>query len=159
MNNPEIIGHQPYQYKVIAGWGVLHEKQYPVKDCHEMVMDSKGRLFMLTNETRNNILIYNRDGKLTGSWGKTYPGGHGLTLSNENGEAFLLITDCERRQVIKSTLDGKEIMIIDYPRETNAYANAAEYKPTETAVAPNGDIYVTDGYGLQYVIQYNYKGE
>jgi hypothetical protein len=31
--------------------------------------------------------------------------------------------------------------------------------PTETAVAPNGDIYVADGYGSDYIIQYNHKGQ
>jgi hypothetical protein len=31
--------------------------------------------------------------------------------------------------------------------------------PTETAVAPNGDIYVADGYGSDYIIQYNSKGQ
>ncbi|HNH59905.1 MAG TPA: 6-bladed beta-propeller, partial [Cyclobacteriaceae bacterium] len=33
------------------------------------------------------------------------------------------------------------------------------YHPTETTVAPNGDIYVADGYGSQYVLQFNSKGE
>ncbi len=31
--------------------------------------------------------------------------------------------------------------------------------PTETAVAPNGDIYIADGYGSDYIIQYNHKGQ
>ncbi len=159
MNHSTVIGHASHRYQTVPGWGQLDPDKYPVKDCHEMVMDSRGRLFMLTNETRNNILIYNKDGKLTGSWGTAYPGAHGLTLWNENGTEYLLITDYDRRQVIKTTLDGKEVMVIGYPKETGCYYNEAPYRPTETAVAPNGDIYVTDGYGLQYVIQYNYKGE
>ena len=30
--------------------------------------------------------------------------------------------------------------------------------PTETAIAANGDIYVADGYGEDFIIQYDYKG-
>lgn len=30
--------------------------------------------------------------------------------------------------------------------------------PTATAIAPNGDIYVADGYGLDYIMQYDTKG-
>jgi peptidylamidoglycolate lyase len=62
---------------------------------------------MLTNETQNNILVYNKDGQLiVNSWGTTYPGAHGLTLSDENGEEFLYLTDTVRHQVIKTTLKG-----------------------------------------------------
>jgi hypothetical protein len=36
---------------------------------------------------------------------------------------------------------------------------AAFYVPTFTAFAPNGDFYVTDGYGAGYIHHYNIKGE
>ena len=36
---------------------------------------------------------------------------------------------------------------------------AAKYSPTNLAIAPNGDIYVGDGYGSSYINQYNGKGE
>lgn len=156
---PHIIGHHTHQYKLVQDWGIPPSGNYPVNDCHEMVMDSKERIYLLTNEIKNNILIYNKSGKLLGSWGKEYPGGHGLTISSYGEEEFLLITDHDRHQVIKTTLDGRVLMIIDYPKETGEYSSAGQYKPTETAVAPNGDIYVTDGYGLQFVIQYTGKGE
>lgn len=153
-----MIGHGEHRYRVISGWGNLDPVRYPVADCHEMVMDRKGRIFLLTNHTKNNILIYDRSGKYLGHWGDCYPGAHGLTLADENGEEFLFITDIERHQVIKTTLDGKVIMVLDHPREIADYRTADQYNPTETAIAPNGDIYVTDGYGLQFVIQYDRQG-
>jgi peptidylamidoglycolate lyase len=156
---PQLIGHNTHQYEVLQGWGNLDPEVYPVADCHEMAIDKAGRIFLLTNEAKNNILIYNNSGKLVGSWGNTYPGAHGLSIAEENGSQFLLITDIVRHQVIKTTLDGKELFILDYPKEIAAYQLAEQFSPTETAVAPNGDIYVTDGYGLQFVIQYNNQGE
>lgn len=157
-NNAVLIGHHHFKYRVNAGWGIPPKGTYPVNDCHEMVMASNGLLYLLTNETQNNVLVYTKDGTVKTSWGNNYPGGHGLTLSNENGEEFLYITDTVRHQVIKTTLAGKELMIMDYPKEIAQYASADEYKPTETVIAPNGDIYVTDGYGRQFVIQYDSKG-
>ncbi len=82
-------------------------KRYPVKDCHEMVQDSKGRIILLTNEAKNNVIIYDKKGKLIDTWGNEYPGAHGLTLFNENGEEVLFICDNNRHQVIKTTLMGK----------------------------------------------------
>ncbi|MFN8355001.1 MAG: twin-arginine translocation signal domain-containing protein [Spirosomataceae bacterium] len=154
-----VVGHQNFRYKVVPNWGVLDAGQNPVNDCHEMVQDAKGRIFMLTNETKNNVLVYDKSGKLLDAWGHDYPGAHGLTLVNEGGEQFLLICDTDRHQVIKTDLKGREIFKLDYPKETGVYAHPAKFKPTETAVNPaNGDIYVVDGYGSNYVIQYDAKG-
>ncbi|WP_114748043.1 twin-arginine translocation signal domain-containing protein [Pleomorphovibrio marinus] len=155
-----VIGHGSYKYKVIEGWGELDAGKNPVNDCHEMVEDAKGRLIMLTNETKNNVLIYDKSGKLLESWGTTYPGAHGLTISDEGGEQFLFITDTNRNQVIKTDLKGREVMKLDYPRETGKYDFPNQFIPTETAIHPaNGDIYVVDGYGRNHVMQYNAKGE
>lgn len=154
-----IIGHNSHKYKVDLNWGNLNPLQTPVKDCHEMVQDSKGRIVLLTNHIKNNVIIYDKSGKLLETWGTQYPGAHGLTLAKENGTDFLFITDYERHQVIKTTLDGKIVFTLDFPSETSQYQTKSEYKPTETAIAKNGDIYVADGYGKQHIIHYNHKGE
>ncbi|RAJ97678.1 hypothetical protein LX87_02581 [Larkinella arboricola] len=155
-----VIGHGSHRYRVVPNWGVLDAGKNPVNDCHEMVEDAKGRLILLTNETKNNIIIYDKSGKLVETWGNSYPGGHGLTLSNEGGEQFLFICDNNRHQVIKTDLKGKELLKIDYPKETGKYAYPTQFIPTETAINPaNGDIYVADGYGLNYIIQYDSKGK
>lgn len=153
------IGHGDFKYKIDLQWGALNPDYIPVNDCHEMVQDSKGRILLLTNDTHNNIIVYDKKGNLIETWGTDYPGAHGLTLNVENGEDFLYICDNNRHEVIKTTLDGKVVMTLPFPAESGKYQKAAEYIPTETAVAPNGDIYVADGYGLQYILHYNAKGE
>ncbi|MBE7169436.1 MAG: 6-bladed beta-propeller [Williamsia sp.] len=154
-----LLGHNNKRYRLDTKWGELDAARYPVKDCHEMVQDSRGRILLLTNETKNNVIIYDKKGGLISTWGTTYPGAHGLTLFNENGTEVLFICDNNRHQVIKTTIDGRELMVLDYPKETGQYSKAEEYIPTETAIAANGDIYVADGYGKDFIIQYNHKGE
>ena len=154
-----IIGHNDFQYKIDMKWGALNPDFYPVNDCHEMVQDSQGRIILLTNHTKNNVIIYDKAGNLVEVWGTDFPGAHGLTLHIENGEDFLYISDNNRHEVIKTTLDGKIVMVLPYPADSGKYKNADQYIPTETAIAPNGDIYVADGYGLQYIMHYNTRGE
>ncbi|WP_227990717.1 6-bladed beta-propeller [Flavisolibacter ginsenosidimutans] len=154
-----IIGHNNHRYTVDKKWGSRYGNHYSVNDCHEMVIDKNGRLFLLTNEVKNNILVYNKDGRIIDSWGRDYPGGHGLSLHEQGGEEVIFISDHDRHQVIKTDLRGRVLMILDCPKEAGLYSAAEQFLPTETAIADNGDIYVTDGYGLQYVIQYNNKGE
>jgi peptidylamidoglycolate lyase len=154
-----ILGHNNKRYKINTRWSKADISRYPVNDCHEMVQDSKGRILLLTNETKNNILIYDKNGNWLSSWGTEYPGAHGLTIFNENGEDVLFICDNSRHEVIKTTIDGKVLMVLGYPKETGEYKKVEEYVPTETAIAPNGDIYVVDGYGKDFVIHYDAKGK
>jgi hypothetical protein len=154
----EIIGHGDFRYRVHKAWGNLDPATTPVKNCHEMVMDRKGRLIMVTDETKNNIIIYDRSGKLITTWGNEFPAGHGLTIFDEGGQQVLFISDNGGR-VVKTTLDGKILLEVPDPRKIGVYEESLPYKPTETAIAPNGDIYVADGYGSQYILQYNSSGE
>ena len=166
-----IIGHGDYKYKVIKDWARLDPVKNPVLNCHEMVMDSKGRLIMITDEIKNNIFIYDKSGKLLDTWGTWFPGGHGLTLSKEGEEDFLFVADCgwylgrdskwhkQEGRVLKMSTDGQLIFNIGHPATIGVYEQDEPFMPTEVAVAPNGDFYVADGYGSDYILQYNARGE
>lgn len=156
-----ILGHGDFRYRVEVDWADLDSARHPVKNCHEMVMDSQGRLIMVTDETQNNILIFNKDGNYLDSWGTEYPGGHGLTLWNAGGEEFLFITDTnpETARVEKTTLDGRVLLTLEDPREAGGYEKGDAYRPTETAIGPDGMIYVADGYGSYYVLRYSPDGK
>ena len=154
-----VIGHGDFRYRVEPGWSRLDAATTPVKNCHEMVMDRRGRLIMITDEVRNNVIIFDKGGRLLNSWGTEYPGGHGLTISDEGDAEFLFITDYERGIVVKVDLDGRVLMTIGHPREIAEYPDDGSFRPTETAIGPTGDIYVADGYGSQFVLQYSPDGE
>ena len=154
----KIVGQGDFKYRVDKQWGVQDPSKIPVKNCHEMVQDKKGRLILLTDETKNNVIFYDRSGKVLKTWGNQFPGAHGLTLWEEGGEEFLFITDTVKHQVYKTTIDGKVLMTLDYPKESGVYGKAEEFVPTETTIAPNGDIYIADGYGANYISVYDSKG-
>ncbi len=166
-----IIGHGNYRYKVVKEWAKISVERTPLLNCHEMVMDSQGRLIMLGDHTSNNILVFDKSGKLLDYWGTQYPGGHGLTLSKEGGEDFLFLTDCgwyldrngkwqsQAGQVFKTDINGRLLFNLGDPHTLGEYKDDEPFMPTETAIAPNGDIYVADGYGSNYILQYDHKGK
>lgn len=166
-----IIGQGEYKYKVDKDWAKISVNTNPLFNCHEMVQDSKGRLIMLGDNIKNNILIFDKSGKLLDFWGNAFPGGHGLSISREGEEDFLFITDCgwfqdktgkwtkQAGQVVKTSVDGRLMFAIGHPRTIGVYKADEAFMPTETAIAPNGDIYVADGYGSDYIIQYDSNGK
>lgn len=156
----EVIGHGDFRYRVDKLWSQADPAKTPVKDCHEMVQAADGRLFLLTNHKQNNVLIYDVKGALLGTWTLGLGGAHGLTLHREaDGREFLYLTDPSAGRVVKATLDGKIVLELPHPAKVEAYKPTDLYNPTETAVAPNGDIYVADGYGSQFILRFSKDGQ
>jgi len=157
---PTVIGHGDFRYEVAKGWGRLDPEKTPVANCHEMVEDSKGRLILFQTDTRNNVIVYDKSGKLLETWGTEYPGAHGLDIVNENGEEFLFLTDVRQGKVFKTTLDGKVVMELGRP-DLPQYADEkkAPFRPTNVMPAPDGSFFVGDGYGSSWVLHYDAAGE
>lgn len=151
-------GHNGMSYRLNEEWGSLNPEKTPVNDCHEMIQDAKGRILLLTNETRNNIIIYGKSGRLIDTWGTAFPGAHGLTVQNTGKEDFLFITDTVKHQVYKTTIGGKIILTIDAPADIPAYGKKEAFVPTETAILENGEFYIADGYGAQHILHYDEQG-
>ena len=153
------IGHGQHRYQVDLEWCKAKREQHPVKDCHEMVMDAQKRLIMITNEARNNILIFDKEGQVLDAWTLKLKAGHGLTLDSRDGKECLWLCDPSGGAVIKTTLKGEVLMKLPHAKDCGAYDAVSKYAPTEAAVAPNGDIYVADGYGSQFILHFDSQGK
>lgn len=153
-----LVGHGEFRYRVDKLWSQANPETHPVRDCHEMIQVRDGRLFLLTNHNQNNVLIYNTSGQLLDSWTLNLGGAHGLTCHTEpDGREFLYVTETGGR-ILKTTLQGEVVLELPRPASVGAYAERDAYSPTETAVSPNGDIYVADGYGSQFILRFSKEG-
>jgi hypothetical protein len=164
-----VFGEGAYKYEVIHDWG---EVPAGIKygNTHGVCEDSQGQIYVhhtvnAASESHDTMVVFDAKGKFVKSWGKDFQGGaHGLHIRKEGNQEFLYLCDTKRGLVVKTTTSGEEVFNIGYPKESEQYKLDAEgkkkkYSPTNLAVAPNGDIYVGDGYGSSYINQYNSKGE
>ncbi len=165
-----VLGEGGHKYEAIHDWGNLPAGiQYG--NTHGVCQDSLGRIYVhhtvnKSSESHDSMVVFDDKGKFIKSWGKEFEGGaHGLHIRKEGSTEFLYLCDTKRAIVVKTTLDGEEVFTLRYPTESEAYpvkpdgTPAVKYSPTNLAIAPNGDIYVGDGYGSSFVNQYNSKGE
>ena len=56
-------------------------------------------------------------------------------------------------------MNGNILMRLPTAGELGIYEEPYKYLPTGTAIASNGDIYVADGYGASFVIQFDRHGD
>ena len=164
-----VIGSGDHTYEVTHDWGELPaDIQYG--NTHGVCEDSQGRIYIhhtvyATSENADSMVVFDGDGKFVKSWGKDFRGGaHGLHIRKEGSTEFLYLCDTQRGLVVKTTLEGEEVFSLGYPKLSEPYATPGpdgkpiKYSPTNLAVAPNGDLYVGDGYGSSYVVQYKSDG-
>ena len=153
-----IYGQNEKRYKLVKDWVKADPASLPVNDCHEMVQDAKGRIVLLTNETKNNVIFFSKKGKLLKTWGHDFPGAHGLSIWGDKEQLFF-ITDTAKNQFYKTTADGQILQTWNYPVESEKYFDPKRFIPTETAITKDGEIYVADGYGMQYITHYDAQGK
>lgn len=151
-----IVGHGDFRYKVDKSWGALDPVKQPLQHCHEMVLDGRDRLVCSTVSKHFNVLTYNKDGKLLDSWQLNLTEPHGFTKAGEGTDQTFWLTDSADGRVINLDLDGRVIRELEVPADQ--IPEGQQFKPTETAVASNGDIYVADGYGTNLIFHFGPKG-
>ena len=149
----------PNKYEWVPGWLQL-PAGVSLSSTHGCVaVDAQDRIFFNT-ENENAVIIVDNDGKYIKSFGKDFKGGaHGMTIVKEGDKEILWLSSLSKNEILKCTLDGEVLMSIPYPEKSGVYMKKSEYKPTSVAVAPNGDVYVGDGYGKSWCHRWNAKGE
>lgn len=152
-----VLGHGDFRYRRVPAWGG-REDAAPAKNGHGVVIDREGHIIFLTDHPEHQVIVRDRRGKLLQKWGRGLVGAHGLSIVNEGNREVLFITDTALHCVVKATLDGEILQRWDLPANAGKYGSAAEYLPSWTVHHPNGDFYVLDGYGKDFILHYAADG-
>jgi hypothetical protein len=159
--DPE-FGHNNKKYTWDKSWALHYtdpNQKVNVKDCHEMVCLPNGEMILLTNHPENNLIRFDQTGKILSATCQHFPGAHGLSLGFDDDQPFLVITDTDLHKVFYTDLMGNIKREISVPLNLGYYESAKEFVPTETVVAQNGDLYIADGYGKQYILHLDKNGK
>jgi peptidylamidoglycolate lyase len=90
------------------------------------------------------------------SWGaNTFWMPHGLRTDRDDN---IWVTDIGLHQVMKFSHDGNLLMTVGVKGEPGLDRKHFD-KPTDIAFAPDGSVYVSDGYGNSRVVKLSAKGE
>ncbi len=153
----EPVGHGDFRYRADHAWGKLDASKTPVVHFHEMVLDARGRLACSVVSDRADVVLFGQDGRVVDSFTHDLPEPHGLTLAGEGSDQTFWITDSAAGRVINLDLNGRIIRELTVPADE--IPEGVQFKPTETSVAGNGEVYVADGYGTNKIFHYDGQGQ
>jgi hypothetical protein len=147
-------------YKTVPNWGDVPDKLKIGPTHGGVVVDKKGLIYV-SSDSAQGIYVFNADGTLARSIAAEFVGIHGMNIREENGEEFIYAAHLLGKQALKLKLDGTAVLKIPFPEEAAAlYPNGVkDYKPTAIAVAPTGEIFVSDGYGLSFIHKFDAAGK
>jgi hypothetical protein len=157
--NP-VIGVDGYRYECLHNWGEL-PTSIQWQTTHGVAIDAAGLVYITHQgygkDVMDTVVVFDPAGKVVRSFGKQWhTGGHGIDIRKEGGEEFLYLSEMtDTGPVVKTTLKGEVVWQKGAPAEPAVYNDKARFKPTNVAFAPDGGFYVADGYGSNYIHQYD----
>jgi sugar lactone lactonase YvrE len=165
--SPVIVGNNDFRFSASAQWaqlpagvGWLDVVAVSFASNHNVYVNNRGD---------RELIYFDSDGNYLGDWGETdFVRPHGLTISKAD-EVYC--TDDFAHTVTRYDLHGRVIQTLG-TRGSSSQTGAVDvdYRkikhsagpfnfPTNLAIADNGDLYITDGYGNARVHQFSTSGE
>jgi len=145
-------GQGEWIYEVVPNWGHVPGHDHIGSTHGGIVIDQSGKVYVSTDGP-NGMIVYNSDGSFIKTFGKKSRRYHGLNIYQENGQEYIYAAGMNH--VTKLDLDGNVILKIEGAQQDPANSWA---KATAVAVAPNGDIFIADGYGSSVIFKYDKTG-
>lgn len=149
------VGAGEYTYEVQDNWGTLPDG-WSYLEVSGVAVDRQDRLYVF-NRGKHPVIVLDRDGVFLGSWGEgmfTRP--HAATMAPDD---TLWLVDDGDHTVRHCTLDGRVLLTIGTPNQpATKWSGEPFNRPTHVAIAADGSLYISDGYGNTRVHRFTADG-
>ncbi len=155
------------KYEVDPSWPALPEG-WDLVEVVGTASDSRDRVYVF-NRGEHPVIVFERDGTFVKSWGEgSFGREHGIHIGPDDS---LYLTDDFNHTVQKYTVDGELLMTLgESGKASDTGVDGNDYRtiqrgaepfnqPTNVALTPDGEIYVSDGYGNARVHKFSPQGE
>jgi DNA-binding beta-propeller fold protein YncE len=165
--NEVVVGSGEYRYRAVPNWERL-PAGWTFVEAVGVATDSQDRVFVF-NRGQHPVIVFDRDGNFLQAWGEgQFVRPHGIWIGLDD---TLYLTDDQDHTVRRFTPDGELLQTlgtsgqpsdtgiegIDY--RTIKQAASPFNLPTNLALAADGSMYVSDGYGNSRVHRFAPDGE
>jgi len=160
------VGTGKYTYELMDDWARLPEGW--VLGQTGIVTDSRDRVYLF-NRGDHPLIVLDADGSYYTSWGEgVLSSAHGMFIDQQEN---IYLPVMNSHVVLKYSPSGNLLMTLgtwDQPSNTGWSGNYRDpvkqaagpfHRPTDVAISPSGDLYISDGYGNARVHRFTADGE
>ncbi len=147
------LAQSPSDYIVDSEWAKLPNGGTWDGSTSWIAADGRGNIVVLVR-TAPYFRMFKRDGTFVKAWGgeTEIANAHSLTIDQQNN---YWVTDPASHQVLKFDPQGKLLLALGTKGKAGDNTSRDLFnQPNHVAIAPNGDIYVSDGYVNARVVQF-----
>ena len=153
-------------FTAVADWLKLPEGKQQLGNMHgDVAVSSAGEVYVSVQDPTAGLQVYAPDGKFLRNVPNAPSDFHGFVIKKDADGEFIYGATLRGQTVVKMRLDGGIVMTIgsaqipDQFKIRNARSNQLSLLLTGLDVAPNGDIYVADGYASDFIHRFDKTGK
>ena len=160
------FGSGTQTYELVEGWGNF-PSGWRWGQVGGVAADSQDRIHVFTR-TDHPLMVFDREGKFLYSWGEGFfEDAHGILIGPDDS---IFLVDRVPQVAMKFTHAGKLLFTMGnrgHPSDTGyteehrevTHAGPPFHHPTDAALSPNGEIYISDGYRNCQVHKFSPEGK
>jgi len=147
-----------YQYQQADHWAQLPDGE-KWGTMTAVDVDARGTVYALQRGDPAKVMVFDATGKFLRSWGEgMFEQAHGLRVDRQGN---VWVTDRASHQVLKFSSEGKVLMALGKKGVAgDNNSTDALNGPSDIVIAPNGDLFVSDGESTNTrVVHYSKDGK
>ena len=144
-------------FDTVPGWGLGDDGKSVIGPTHgSVVIDKSGNIYTSSDL---GVFAFSPDGKVVRRFlGDKYSRIHDMKIRDEEDGEFIYGARNANAEGIKFRADNGEIVLkLPFPQESGL--DLKQFNPTAMTVAPNGDIFLADGYASNHIFKFDKSGK
>lgn len=152
-------------YAPVADWLKLPAGRETLGGMHgDIAVSRAGEVYVSVETAGMGVQVFSADGRYLRSLQNSPADLHGFVIRDVGDGEHIYGVSLRGQKFVKMTLDGE--VVLDVPRDVipreywteNQFSSELGVLLSGMDVAPNGDLYVTDGYSSDYVHRFDAEG-
>lgn len=151
------MGRGLMTFDTVPGWGLRPDGNSALGPTHgAVVIDKAGNIYTSASK---GVVVFSPDGKVIQEYlGPKYSNIHDMEIREEDEGEFIFGARNANAEGIKFNAHSGEI-VLQLPFPEASGLKLKKFNPTAITVAPNGDIFLSDGYASDHIFKFDKTGK
>lgn len=144
-------------FDTVPGWGLRPDGTSALGPTHGgVVVDQSGNVYTSADK---GVIVFSPDGKVIQEYlGDGYAKLHDMEIrTEEDGEFIYGARNADAEGIKFNAHSGEIVLRLGFPKASGL--KLASFSPTAITVAPNGDIFLSDGYASNHIFKFDKNGK